>query len=148
MKTLKKSILCIIVAVIFTTSVGCFGRFQATRNLYTWNDNAVRSNFGKTLLFYVLGAVQVYSVFGAADLFIFNLIEFWTGRNPLSLNDGEYEYQNIHLNGQDYLLTASKNQIDIHILSQNTYTHWAKINYTPDNNQVIIEKQQLQQSNI
>lgn len=62
---------------------GCYGQFALTRKLYTWN-GSFGSKFLSTLLMWVMMIIPVYEVVGLIDLWILNLIEFWTGSNPLA----------------------------------------------------------------
>ncbi|GGE38042.1 hypothetical protein GCM10010832_17890 [Psychroflexus planctonicus] len=69
------------------------------------------------LVFWALNIVPVYSLFLAGDVFLFNLLEFWTGSNPIAMVDGESETQYANIKGTDVRMTASKNKFDIAILS-------------------------------
>jgi hypothetical protein len=73
--------LALVVSVGVVMSAGCFGKFQLTRNLYDINqsveDKYVRS--AVTWLF-----VIPYALTGFLDFAIFNLIEFWSGQNPIA----------------------------------------------------------------
>jgi hypothetical protein len=71
----------LVVSVGVVMSAGCFGKFQLTRNLYDINqsveDKYVRS--AVTWLF-----VIPYALTGFLDFAVFNLIEFWSGQNPIA----------------------------------------------------------------
>ena len=71
----------VLVAAVGTLSAGCFGKFQLTRKLYDINQSIdekyVRS--ATTWLF-----VIPYAVTGLLDFVVFNVIEFWTGENPVA----------------------------------------------------------------
>ena len=73
--------LALAVSVGVVVSAGCFGKFQLTRNLYDINksveDKYVRS--AVTWLF-----VIPYALTGFLDFAVFNLIEFWSGENPIA----------------------------------------------------------------
>jgi hypothetical protein len=73
--------LALVVSVGVVVSAGCFGKFQLTRNLYDINksveDKYVRS--AVTWLF-----VIPYALTGFLDFAVFNLIEFWSGENPIA----------------------------------------------------------------
>jgi hypothetical protein len=73
--------LVLVVSVGVVMSAGCFGKFQLTRNLYDINksvdDQYVRS--AVTWLF-----VIPYALTGLLDFAVFNLIEFWSGQNPIA----------------------------------------------------------------
>jgi len=76
-----KGIALVLVASVGALSAGCFGKFQLTRNLYGVNqsidDKYVRS--AATWIF-----VIPYALTGILDLVVFNVIEFWTGENPVA----------------------------------------------------------------
>ena len=110
---MKKFISVIMIAAILGTSTGCFGEFALTRKLWAWNDDVTDSRFVNNLVFYALAILPVYEVVGAADLIIFNLIEFWTGDNPLAMQEGERDRQIIPLDGEEYIVEASKNQFEL-----------------------------------
>jgi len=93
------------------TQIGCFGSFALVKKVYEFNDVASDNKFAKTLLFYVLNIVPVYGIAGFLDLIIFNLLEFWTGSNPIVMNEGEFEEQLMTFKGETYKLTATKNQM-------------------------------------
>jgi hypothetical protein len=73
--------LALVVSVGVVMSAGCYGKFQLTRNLYDINqsveDKYVRS--AVTWLF-----VIPYALTGFLDFAVFNLIEFWSGQNPIA----------------------------------------------------------------
>jgi hypothetical protein len=96
----------------------CFGKFALTRKIYEWNDS-FDNKFLKTLLFYGLNIIPVYGIGGAVDFFILNLIEFWTGSNPLSMAPGQKEKQVIWYAGNLYELEAELNKFTATPLTQN-----------------------------
>jgi len=73
--------LALVMSVGIVVSTGCFGKFQLTRNLVDINksveDQYVRS--AVTWLF-----VIPYALTGFLDFAVFNLIEFWSGENPIA----------------------------------------------------------------
>lgn len=107
-----------LVAALAVTAVGtsgCFGKFALTRKVYGWNDT-LGNKFVKTLVFWGLIIIPVYELAGAADYFIFNLLEFWTGSNPMAdnrdiqrreLEDGSVE---MRYAGAVYLLIPTSDQ--------------------------------------
>ena len=76
-----KGIALVLVAAMGALSAGCFGKFQLTRKLYDINQSIdekyVRS--AATWLF-----VIPYAVTGLLDFVVFNVIEFWSGENPVA----------------------------------------------------------------
>lgn len=99
---------------------GCFGEFALTRKVYDWNKGIAGEDMVgklvKTLVFYGLCIIPVYEVAGAIDIIVLNLIEFWTGSNPLAMKAGETEKQTILKDGITYEITATQNRFDLTVL--------------------------------
>lgn len=108
MKIIRKTALLFAMSSLVLTQTGCFGEFALVRKVYNWNDDISSSKFVKTLVFYVLNIVPVYGIAGFIDVVILNLIEFWSGSNPLSMNEGDYEMQMATIEGVDYKIEATK----------------------------------------
>lgn len=100
-----------VAASILLTQTGCFGSFALVKKVYEFNDGETDNKFVKTLLFYVLNIIPVYWIAGFLDVVIFNLLVFWTGSNPIAMNEGEFEEQLMTFKGETYKLTATKNQM-------------------------------------
>lgn len=101
--------------VLFATSLvntGCFGEFALVRKVYTWNQGIMGDDlmgrFVKTLLFYAMNFIPVYGIAGLVDFWILNLVEFWTGSNPLAMGPNDSEEQLVHYKGKDYKITATQ----------------------------------------
>ncbi|MBP8878130.1 MAG: DUF3332 family protein, partial [Flavobacteriales bacterium] len=99
MKIIRKTALLFAMSTLVITQTGCFGEFALVRKVYEWNDNLSDSKFVKTLVFYVLNIIPVYGIASFIDVVILNLIEFWSGSNPLSMNEGDYEMQMATMKG-------------------------------------------------
>ncbi|MBY8143170.1 DUF3332 domain-containing protein [Vibrio fluvialis] len=81
---MKRKTIAMAVALIVgvSTLTGCMGQ-MATAGLVTkFNLKVVDNRYGREGLFLLLS--PVYGIASVADLFIFNTIEFWTGKNPIS----------------------------------------------------------------
>jgi hypothetical protein len=111
-KLILKSTVIGMLAVFSISSTGCFGEFALTRKVYTFNDG-IGDKFVKTIVFYAMNIVPVYGIASAADFFILNLVEFWTGSNPLAMTDGEVEQRVVKYKGSKYQITATKNNFNI-----------------------------------
>lgn len=78
---LRKIVAVLLVVAMGGGAAGCFGKFQLTRKLHEINqsvdDKYVRS--AVTWLF-----VIPYGITAFLDFTIFNLIEFWSGENPIA----------------------------------------------------------------
>jgi hypothetical protein len=73
----------VISALTAAATTGCFGKFAATKKLHDWNAS-FGSKFVATLIFWLFLILPVYELFALGDALIFNLIEFWSGSNPLA----------------------------------------------------------------
>ena len=65
----------------------CIGSFALFNKVKAWNDH-VGDKFVNELVFVAMWVLPVYELCFAADLFILNTIEFWSGDNPaMAAND-------------------------------------------------------------
>lgn len=96
---------------ILTFQTSCIGTFKLTKTYWDWN-----SGIGKwpgAIFFFFLGGI-ITGVTLMVDIIILNLIEFWTGSNPMSMNEGDKEQQMVMAkDGNMYEITATKNRFDI-----------------------------------
>ncbi|MCW8981808.1 MAG: DUF3332 domain-containing protein [Altibacter sp.] len=112
---MRKLIMCGALAssVLFSS---CLGSFSAFNNLKDWNNDLSDSKFVNNLVFWGLNIIPVYSLFFVGDVLIFNVIEFWSGSNPIAMAEGEYETQIVEHKGTKLEMKASKNRFEIEIL--------------------------------
>lgn len=108
MKLIRKTAFVLALGSLMVSQSGCFGEFALVRKVYNWNDGVSDSKFVKTLVFYVMNIIPVYGIASFIDVVILNLIEFWSGSNPLAMNEGDYEMQLATVKGVDYKLEATK----------------------------------------
>lgn len=66
-------------AVLLTT--GCMGTFNMTQQLHNWNDTVFENKWGNEAVFLGLCILPVYEFSLLADAWVFNSVEFWTGKN-------------------------------------------------------------------
>lgn len=76
-----KGIALVLVAAVGTLTAGCFGKFQLTRKLYDINQS-IDEKYVRSAATWVF--VIPYAVTGLLDFVIFNVIEFWSGENPVA----------------------------------------------------------------
>ena len=111
-----------LIASFLTLSVsGCYGSFNLTKKLYNWN-GTVGSKFANSAVMWVMMIVPVYGVAGFVDFVFLNVVEFWTGTNPMAMQDGEKETQMVMMDGQEYMVTATKNRFDVTSMSDQSKT--------------------------
>lgn len=106
MKKLARPAMIIALLSLGIAQTGCFGEFALTRKAYDWHASIGNKWVRSLLLWIPMGFV--YSVTAMIDAVILNLIEFWSGSNPLSMNEGDYEMQMATINGVDYKIEATK----------------------------------------
>ena len=81
---MKKKSLIIVTIVALSASMmmqSCIGSFALFNKVKAWND-PVGDKFVNELVFVAMWILPVYELSFAADLFILNSIEFWSGTNP------------------------------------------------------------------
>ncbi len=113
---MRKLVLCSVLSLAFLTT-SCLGSFSAWNNLKDWNESVDDNKYVNNAIFWGLNIIPIYPLFYAGDVLIFNLVEFWTGSNPIAMNAGEVEKQLIERNGVNYEMIATKNEIKIKVLS-------------------------------
>jgi len=114
-------------------SSSCLGSFSAFNNLKDWNHQVSDSKFVNNLLFWGLNIIPVYGLFLAGDAIIFNLIEFWSGSNPIAMAEGDIETETIVKNGNSYELTATKNKMNIKGVEGDDKGKSIDLVYSPEN---------------
>lgn len=82
--SLRRAAILSVAAFGLATTTGCFGSFQLTRKLYSFNKTVSPDKFVQELVFLGLVIVPVYSVAALADAVFANSVEFWTGSNPVT----------------------------------------------------------------
>jgi hypothetical protein len=76
-----KGIAVALVAAVGAFSAGCFGKFQLTRKLYDINQS-IDEKYVRSAATWIF--VIPYALTGVLDFVLFNVIEFWTGENPVA----------------------------------------------------------------
>jgi len=76
-----KGIALVLVAAVGAFSAGCFGKFQLTKKLYDINQS-IDEKYVRSAATWIF--IIPYAVTGLLDFIVFNVIEFWTGENPVA----------------------------------------------------------------
>lgn len=109
---IKRIIVCIVLATFVSVNTGCYGSFMLTKKMYKWN-GSFGDKWVRTIVFWAFAIIPVYEVCAFADTFVLNLIEFWSGSNPMALN-GDVELQKtVENNGKVYEVTMGHGMITI-----------------------------------
>jgi hypothetical protein len=109
----------------------CIGSFGLTNKLYSWN-NDVGDKFVNELVFLAFVIIPVYGVTLFIDGIILNSIEFWSGSNPVAMEDGEEESQYVKSGDKEYMITATKNKFVIEQISGPQAGEIAEIIFAPE----------------
>lgn len=110
----------------------CLGSFSAFNNLREWNDGATDSKFLDNLIFWGLNIIPVYGLFLVGDTLIFNVIEFWSGDNPIAMNAGESQTEVLAYRGNTYKMTATKNKFEISVIEGEKKGNSMELVYQPE----------------
>lgn len=117
---------------IMISQTGCFGSFELTKKVWEFNDNTFDNKVVKTLMFYVLNIVPIYGIAGFLDVVIFNLIEFWSGSNPVAMKEGQFEEQFTKIDGVDFKITATKNKMSFQKIDGNNLIDMGQMVYSEE----------------
>ena len=112
---MKKAIICITMSsmLLFTS---CLGSFSAFNSLKEWNQGVSDNKFVNNLLFWGLNIIPVYGLAFLGDTVIFNVIEFWSGSNPIAMHEGDEELQVVEKDGNTFEMIATKNRIQVTVI--------------------------------
>jgi hypothetical protein len=119
MKKLKSITLVALASLFMLLQTGCFGSFGLTRKVYQANSK-VGDKWVNELVFLVFVVLPVYEIAAFIDVVALNLIEFWTGSNPLAMAPGQSETKQIKFAGKLYNVTATHNRFHIENADQST----------------------------
>ncbi len=128
---MKKVVSCLLLssAILFSS---CLGSFRAFNNLKDWNQGATDSKFLDNLIFWGLNIVPVYGLFFLGDALIFNVIEFWSGSNPIAMKPGESETQMVEHDGNTFKMVATQNRVQITVVEGPKKGKKLDLVYKPD----------------
>lgn len=80
---MKTSVARTFIAILAMSSLsGCIGQMAASGAVLKMNLSVVDNRYARAGLYTLMS--PVYGLAATADLFVFNTIEFWTGKNPIS----------------------------------------------------------------
>ena len=135
---LKRNVIILMFVVVMVLFSGCYGNFTLTRKIYNWNgtvgDKYVQSAVGWGLL-----VIPVYVSALFVDSAALNLIEFWTGENPLTMNVGDIDSQIITTDNGNYELIATKNRFDLVAVDGENVGDYISFLYSPENEEWTLE---------
>lgn len=111
---------------LMLSTAQCFGGFTLTKRLYDFNKSVAPSGTmqGRVIqeiVFLVLAIIPVYLVVGILDLLVFNLVEFWTGKSLLAVNqtspDGKVTFRQISPNEMQVDVKSEQGLISLFVFA-------------------------------
>lgn len=126
----------LLAAGIFCNS--CYGPFNLTVKLHSWN-STIGGKWANTAVFFAFVIIPVYGVTAVLDAFIFNSIEFWSGSNPISMQEGEEDSKLVTSGDQTVRITARKNQFQIDHLTGPRAGETAVIRFVPEDKSCYLQ---------
>ena len=64
-------------------TAGCYGSFALTQRMHHWNGTVTGNKWGNEVLFVLTS--PAYVITAVSDTFVLNTVEFWSGKNWVSL---------------------------------------------------------------
>ena len=128
MKKIKMVLLYSMIIAFAWTQTGCFGSFSLTRKVWEFNKE-VGDKIVQEAVFLVMVIIPVYEVCSFVDAVILNLVEFWTGSNPLAMKPGEVDIHKMALKGSNYRVTAMQNKFIVEKQNGSSYVMVGTLEY-------------------
>lgn len=119
---------------------GCYGSYPLFKKVNKLVGD-IDGRWGSTAVHIICWVFQVYSVVLFIDLFILNTVEFWTGSDPLAMNDGESETQVVTYLGDTYRITATKNRFDVYCIEGSRRGESASLIWNAEGRTWVAEKE-------
>lgn len=102
-------------SLLFT---GCYGSYTLTSKLHKWTGNTGEEPI-PTIYTWVGQITFLIPLATYIDFVFLNTVEYWTGSNPIALDEGISESQIITLeDGKQYRIEATKNKFEIYALHE------------------------------
>jgi hypothetical protein len=119
------------IAIVLASSIlfqSCIGSFKLSSTVLEWN-KSLGNKFVNQLVFWVFNIVPVYSIAMFIDVVVLNLIEFWTGSNPMAYNTQEITTENgrflVETTPQGHKITNMETNEVVSFLFNEAENSWA-----------------------
>ncbi len=136
---MKRNSLIIMLVIGTILLTGCYGNFTLTKKIYNWN-GTVGDKYIQSAVGWGMVIIPVYISATIIDAAFLNLVEFWTGDNPLTMNIGEIDTRIITTKKGKYELTASQNRFDLVTLDGENIGDYMSFIYNPQEEEWVLEK--------
>lgn len=130
----KKNLILVTVVALSASMMmqSCIGSFALFNKVKNWNDH-VGDKFVNELVFVAMWILPVYELSFAADLFILNSIEFWSGTNP-ALAQAETKV----VDGKDAQYLVARDATG-YTITNTTTKHVTRFNFNASDNSWSLE---------
>ena len=134
MKRITRLISVALLAVFIIVGVfGCYGNMSLTKKVNQFN-GSVGDKYVQSIVNWAFWICPVYEISMFLDYVLFNTIEFWTGSNPLAMNEGEHVIKYAESPNGEYKFEISQNQIIISQPANSTNKEDIVLTFDPVNN--------------
>lgn len=115
MKKIVKALGIGLLSLTLLSQTSCIGSFALTNKVLEFNRN-LGDKFLNEVVFLAFCIIPVYEATVFIDAIILNLVEFWTGSNPLAIQEGQKEEKVVSKNGETYKFTATTNAMKVEVI--------------------------------
>ena len=70
------------------STTACYGHFNLTQRYWHWNGHVTDNKWLNELIFLGSCIIPIYEISALCDVWIFNSVEFWTGKNWIDAPSG------------------------------------------------------------
>lgn len=133
MKKLRNYVIIALASLVMLSHSGCFGSFQLTKMVYEMNKDISSNKAVQEVVFLICIILPVYWGASIVDALIFNLVEFWTGSNPVAMNEGDVEIKYIQKGDEIFQFTATKNKMNVKQIAGKKAGEEFSVIYDPQN---------------
>lgn len=112
-----KKMLAVLVLAAFVTT-GCTGSFNLTKKVNNFHRSQQPDKWKDELCFLVVALLPIYGLATFADAIVFNSVEFWTGENPVVLNQGDEKIKTVKKGNDTILLSYNTKTDEVAIVPQ------------------------------
>jgi len=131
-KNFMKSICWLLAGCLLSlTTAGCYGKFGLTRAIYRIN-GSIGDKWVNSIVTWILLIIPVYEICGLVDFLIFNVIQFWTGSNPVAMGPEDRDTQLVFHDNHMYEITATMNRFDVREFAGSGQNKTASLIYDPE----------------
>jgi len=134
MKRITRLISLALLAIFILVGIfGCYGNMSLTKKVYNFN-GSLGNKYVQSIVNWAFWICPVYEISMFLDYVLFNTIEFWTGSNPLAMNEGEHVIKYAESPNGEYKFEISQNQIIISQPANSTNKEDIVLTFDPVNN--------------